>query len=1741
MAKKAPIVPTADNTEADLESVELSARSMRSKLKTPELTAAMAVAEYRAVVKKSVQNPFNEPSPFFFVTNFEFGAPDADEEEEKGSSKLEGKEFPLFFLGRPSTAWKQAIKQDYRKRKQFASGTCIFENGELILTIDAGKGKIPANKSLLNKKLFKKLGVQVVFADSVSNEGSASASSEDETELIARGQKLGELSANIDNQDESGVFRRIQLEVNAFKSAADTDERMQRVYMLKILVREWEDKYKGNKNERPQEADFIKKLKSDFLSKAEKQGDSMLAQRDLKDLATDYKDARATLTSLEKLEVQQLQANDEVYFLVESYLTLQQAVSDWVASYQKLGLKNLNKDIEGLKALIIKDKTALEALAKKCGQSLANIQPYRYTRTNNYDKKQLDALTAQTKLPESPAIDKGLKLLGSKTYKEIHTLYKNYNNIPAEDVEGRRLHLFKLENAIKAWRQLPKQDADEKAGVDVIAAGLFDKIKALGQFEQRNDNFLEIRDVYDEFIVFCSGIKEKEQPTPVQQDTLETAVLRFDTMVEKWRSIHLSMAEVEIEKKYKDLATFQRDVHARADAFKLSHENINKVLSKRKEYEASSDKMFPKIQKLINGKFESNKGFHTRDVQDLARMVEDWLFEASNFAPVSIKTNLDIVTEWKKKYVDSGQVFVDLKSQYEETSKQCTSLGKVIKEREASIFEMKEKLNRKEDPKLRAKLDQACDKLAELQASYVEANKTLKDIGEKFDKIDANLKAKFVSKQKAELGTARQNAISALATYSTTGNAKDQKTKSKFCTDLKEKFAKAKNDADNGGFMFDSKDNEATRAKKRANTVELLNLIKEWSRVVIQDYPEFADEQRTMATVQIAIQVELEKFAKPPVPKVDNLKNAVKQQYDALKAAKDADTRVRLGELFLTLVAQWKQANPNPQLLDVQDSYSEIFAWITDAEQLLNAPEVLLEKAKYEVELFMEGLRQQQEITQKSLEAQGVSQIPNEFANKQKEIIQTAENSLKLLAESGSGDVALFDAQAKRIIHEAKGKLNALESDLIKSQGKIARDQERDVLAPFQGYNVYTNFENVNLTDEQRKEYQAVVDKAQERTRRLNELGASFEECRRSIEHIPMSFWGDEFIEEFRMWKAADVQLQGKAVDTLTNADMVENANNALGDLWGIVSSPSAVSYDTNSNVSISKVFDLFKNETIESIAKYKDDPDALKDYLRNSNFNKDYDNNTLISEIGMGINILTGLIGTGFNTKKTIADVRELYNKDIPRIEKTAAIAKKLTNYIATEANKCVKHAIAGIETVNSLDFIEVPGVVNTRVILKSVSGLLTAAAAASSDDGFDAFSKNWKQNSEVLVDILLNAGMAAGDIASIFTPVGSVIASSFELAGDIKQLIKDGIALARKQQELKKDERLLKAAAKTGSDSLYAMRQETAAARKNRNSAIVNVVGTGVQVLGSSLKVAGASTTTASLAGGMSAPGAAVGIALTFSGQMVKAVGAFVKLGGKMHRFVSDERQKLEVEQLLKLARKGDMKAKRKVMEKSSNYAKMFLIMSATKKDSKGELNPDPIARQYLLQKGITESQLNDENLAKEVVLKYLQEATESSGSEIPILTKRFKDYHQEFVKGDLRLDKNKLQLAYSSNIGKVTSLQQIVQREITHFNELESCTLINRLVVSGWSFVELKKWQTENITLLKNFVPESIGWNEGKREEKQKQLIDNTQLIGKQPDKKFTMELIAKNKQLTRDLAMCDADLQVLQELQAHLSTC
>lgn len=524
--------------------------NMKKYFKTPEELTKSGFSDYQMKRLKKALNKDLRNAPFLFITDFEFT-------EAKGAEK-----YPMIFTGNVNGFWKKAINSDYKRRKEFAQGTCSLvedDSGKqkLILDIKKGKGQRDANLRLLNKVLLKRLKVTAEFAQATNN------SSENGDEQASIIDTLGDTIVS----QTTSVFGRIQQEVARYqKSSPDNMEaRIRHLEIIRTLISEWEITYKGHKSERKEEYKQIKKLKA-FLIEAQitynptALNKELLAsfREDLKsyllnrnEFITNAKSYKANNTTGEKLK----ELYNELHILDSN-------ITDWKLTNPKPSKEEL-KAVGQLDSRIVIELKDLRKWLKKEGIDHNSIDPYQHkvTETKEQDARDLAKLVADTNLPALKPVSRA-----SSTFKKLFAAYEEYGSISKEDIEMRKVKLLQITAFVNQWKKewenkssLSKKLSNakkEKVEVEKIEEKLVEYLEKINAFTSKRDNYLDIINAHREF----QKLKLEYKATPESEDKATYLMDNINYMIDEWQMHYTNISAFGTKKKNKKLELIRQEL-----------------------------------------------------------------------------------------------------------------------------------------------------------------------------------------------------------------------------------------------------------------------------------------------------------------------------------------------------------------------------------------------------------------------------------------------------------------------------------------------------------------------------------------------------------------------------------------------------------------------------------------------------------------------------------------------------------------------------------------------------------------------------------------------------------------------------------------------------------------------------------------------------------------------------------------------------------------------------------------------------------------------------------------------------------------------------------------------------------------------------------------------------------------------------------------------------------------------------
>lgn len=465
----------------------------------------------------------------------------------------------------------------------------------------------------------------------------------------------------------------------------------------------------------------------------------------------------------------------------------------------------------------------------------------------------------------------------------------------------------------------------------------------------------------------------------------------------------------------------------------------------------------------------------------------------------------------------------------------------------------------------------------------------------------------------------------------------------------------------------------------------------------------------------------------------------------------------------------------------------------------------------------------------------------------------------------------------------------------------------------------FDTYENIQeQAPEQIEALNATFDAMLTRANELGAAGASLDEQKAMLAHIPENFWPDRFFTELEAWRITEAAFLDEAVGKLFEAAKEEESTAEKAEKGAETAKGLA--------------------ETAAKAKPKDDDTEAFLAAAR-KDFATAAEDVAMAAEVG---GIVAGIVA-GRGKERTPEETVKI------GLERTKAIASVSTGIL----DQLAEH----FESVEQLQaakaVIDILNGVNGPVIDMASSFIDAGTADEASQDTTKNAQERLKAQQEYeaalwkAVSAAAATGVSvtkvllplAGEVGKQVTPILGVPSNGIAVVKSVKEAIERGM-LRSQTGELGEE------AAATDPRYTRMIQQEMASLNKGIAKATVNAIGNTVEAVGSVTAAAGAAPV----------------------GGAIAIVGKVITYGGKAVFFVVDTAQAKQCEATLKRARAGDREARKEIFANSGRYAKMFIAIGATKTP------PDEIAVKFVTQRGMTDADLNDSSTGTFVVRQYL-----------------------------------------------------------------------------------------------------------------------------------------------------------------------
>lgn len=1034
-------------------------------------------------------------------------------------------------------------------------------------------------------------------------------------------------------------------------------------------------------------------------------------------------------------------------------------------------------------------------------------------------------------------------------------------------------------------------------------------------------------------------------------------------------------------------------------AKEFAYNDINDKVKVKRTYDAKNDKAIPWLEKeLLNIKQMSMKGLIsgvTKLNKERLDKIEKWRNNAgiwesqvSRYLPSKeLDANAKKVTDWRKQCqeIESEAKHIakldEAKNTIEKMEASIEAEQKNIKGWEKEKLKLQNSSNAKDKERLK----QVLTFMSEARARVLQKQITIGNCEKDWLLAYNDIKDPYVRQEKLERKgkiEAKLGLDPALVADSDPAKAKKKLTEeAEKCARKNILNATSKGDADTKQKLFDEittgfkngvkffafkpgdENNEQSKKIKVADIEKLENKIREWNTLVIgakddDDYQNQQAQTAEISKIREALNFEKLKFEKAIVIREDAFFKSIEMQYAKIKDITPKTVKpehIKSVQSLQKSIDIWKKGH-SPQDTANLDNYTKLEAIEDKVKILKNSDGGQLATMQLEFPQALKELRDQYAALKKEI-GNPDSLSPDDL--KYLDYVGTElEKDLKKAADLHAKGEASMPAAIDQLTI-ADERYNRYAQKMLITSHKFVREKERQVVAPLAGFDVYENFNNIDIPPDQLEKMKAVAAKACARAQKMMETGYTVEEAQQMLEHIPVGLWPDKFLKEMDLWRKAEEMANKKEEEA---AEKDPEFNELKTFMKGIQDVNAAFNSYYNADYTVTMNGQRYAGN-------------AFTFQLDTSTTVDTSNSGTATYKHGVGDDVgkATFVINEVFDVKDTLVD---LSNLTLPREGETPEENAKrkiaMARFVSTTVQKIVTKAERFTNTFDNGPAGTVGRI--SSAVLKSVALICNLFNKAT--EGGDPSALTLKQffkeqvNQKSIEDAattLLEVGAAVGDIVSLFNQAGFIVFSGFNLALDIKNFIG---AIRKAHQAIKAKNRMQdieNRAIEEDSILQNAMHREVKMAKRKADGAIVDAVGQGVKVVGATLDFAGNACI---LAGEPHAVGA--GVSLRITGQVVKLVGTALMVGKDIAMTFAQELDRQALKGLLKKAKAGDRNARIEVSSKSSFYAKAFIAIKAEE--------GDPIAMEYCLVNGIKDSDFSDKMKANEILKKLFEVSGES-----------------------------------------------------------------------------------------------------------------------------------------------------------------
>ncbi len=445
------------------------------------------------------------------------------------------------------------------------------------------------------------------------------------------------------------------------------------------------------------------------------------------------------------------------------------------------------------------------------------------------------------------------------------------------------------------------------------------------------------------------------------------------------------------------------------------------------------------------------------------------------------------------------------------------------------------------------------------------------------------------------------------------------------------------------------------------------------------------------------------------------------------------------------------------------------------------------------------------------------------------------------------------------------------------------------------------------LTDEQRKAVMEANEKIIQRAYKIHDMGGKVEDVEKSLAHIPEEFWPPQFIEDMQAWRKVEREIAEERV-----SEMFADPHKLKAmDIFGAVTGVAGMLGDVMSL--IGGCSDIAKGVQIEMQYQELHDMGLTDQQILDTNdWLSMLDKNQITDDQYKALEAYKGIGGPLDGPK---LDDGERVGKDVRFVVDEMKEVSKTLNPIVKAGDPDNLTVKERFKSIPEKDLIMISG-----KLLTIISKVKSIGAVSS---GCATFANN-------------------------VCPILAAVGSGFDLAAVCKELhdICKEREIAIDQQKL--NELNFFSGQNTDKAMLGALRNEKNARNRQRTKKRVEVAGKAVSFAGDAIGT-----------GTMVDPTG--GTAIT--GATLKVIGKGIEFGNKLVFAGIDWSIATKAMKTLDEAQAGNPVARVEIFKECGLYAKMYICVAAR--------DGSPVAKQYIIDRGLTEG-----DLTRPMVLKILRE---------------------------------------------------------------------------------------------------------------------------------------------------------------------